>query len=120
MSERILTIRIESTEAMFDRARRAAARLDAGETGILEENLSFESMATYLAAITPKRVSLVCTLRKLGPSSIRALSRAVERDYKSVHLDVSKLMELGIIEKRSDDLIEAPYDWIVSKIHLAA
>jgi predicted transcriptional regulator len=52
--------------------------------------------------------------------SIRALSKDLERDYKSVHGDVSKLMELGLIIKRDDGKIEAPYDRIISDIRMAA
>jgi predicted transcriptional regulator len=120
MTERILTIRVESADEMFDRVSDIARRLDAGDPGCRDESLSFESMSTFLAAITPKRLSLVSALKKLGPCSIRALSRAVGRDYKTIHLDVTKLTDLGLIEKRDNDLIEAPYDWIVSKLRLAA
>ena len=48
--------------------------------------------------------------------SIRALSKASGRDYKSVHQDVGKLLELGILEKDRDGRIVAPYDRIVSEI----
>ena len=95
MSDRTLHIRIESTEDLFRRARAIARKIDKG-------------------------VQLLAYLSKQGPASIRALSKELERDYKSVHGDVTKLMELGLIVKREDGRIEAPYKRIISDWRLAA
>jgi predicted transcriptional regulator len=120
MTERTLHIRIESTDELFDRARVVARKIDKGEHRNYGEHLSFTDMQTYLASLTPKRLELLASLNKSGPLSIRALSKAIERDYKSVHQDVKMLMNLGLIVKRDDGLIEAPYDRIISDIRMAA
>ena len=120
MKERTLHIRIESTDELFDRARAVARKIDRGEHRNYGEHLSFTDIQTYLASLTPKRLELLAALNKGGASSIRALSKLIERDYKSVYQDVKMLMELGLIIKRDDGLIEAPYDRIISDIRMAA
>jgi len=59
-------------------------------------------------------------LNEYGPSSIRKLSLILGRDYKTVYQDVRTLLELGIIQKREDGLIEAPYDRIVTDLRFTA
>ena len=70
--------------------------------------------------MTPRRLETTFQLNNLGPSSIRALAKAVSCDYKSIYQDVQKLIELGLIEKREDGLIEAPYDRIVTDLRFTA
>ena len=120
MSDRVLYIHIESETSFFDRAITSAKRLDAGLKISSPEHLSFTTYEQFTAALSDKRMELLSVLKGLGPSSIRALSKRVARDYKSVHGDVGRLMELGLIEKREDGLIEAPFDKIVSEIRLKA
>ena len=120
MKERTLHIRIESTDAMFRRARASARKLDKGDTRSQGEHLSFADLPTFLAALTTKRLELVTLLKKIGPCSIRALSIGAARDYKSVYQDVKLLSDLGLIVKREDAKIEAPYDRIISDIRMAA
>lgn len=85
-----------------------------------EDHLNFIGLQSFLSTLTAKRWALLKLLNSNGPMSIRALSKQLERDYKSVHGDIGKLMTLGLIVKREDGLIEAPYDRIVSDIRMAA
>jgi len=120
MSSRTLNVRIESFEEMMARTRAIAKRIDRGEFKNFGEHLSFTTYEQFTAAFTGKRYELLSVLKSEGPSSIRALSKRLARDYKSVHGDVGRLMEIGLIEKREDGLIEAPYDKIISEINLKA
>jgi predicted transcriptional regulator len=120
MKKRTITVRIESDDTFFDRARAIAKRIDKGEIRDYGEHLSFATYEQFTSAFSEKRYDLLRRLKAHGPCSIRALSKDLTRDYKSVHGDVKKLLELGLIEKRNDGLIEAPYDTIVSEISLKA
>ena len=120
MTERIIHIHIETAAETMSRMLAVARRLDKGERKPFGEHLSFTTYEQFIAALSDKRMELLSVLKGLGPSSIRALSKQVARDYKSVHGDVSRLMEIGLIEKREDGLIEAPFDKIVSEIRLKA
>ena len=59
-------------------------------------------------------------LRASGPSSIRALSTALARDYKSVHTDVVLLADAGLIKRNKDGSISAPWDKVQAELRLAS
>jgi predicted transcriptional regulator len=74
--------------------------------------ISFSTAAQLFAVFTPKRWELIEQLQKLGPSSIRGLTRALGRDVRRVHDDVSVLLEWGIIERDEGRKVFVPYDVI--------
>lgn len=121
MKKRVIRLHISNAEDVGQRFVSAWNRAERGDAVASDEDhLSFVGLKAYLSTLTPKRWELLKSLNADGPQSIRALSKLLGRDYKSVHGDVGKLMELGLIVKRDDGLIEAPYDRIISDIRLAA
>ena len=50
----------------------------------------------------------------------RALAKALGRDYKNVHRDVTELLRLGLIEKNEAGRILVPWDEIDAHLDLAA
>lgn len=84
------------------------------------EHVTFLSTEAFVAALSPKRLALLRHVHKEGPCSVRALSMALERDYKSVHQDVAKLLASGLLARRADKRIEAPWDRMVAEVDLAA
>ena len=82
--------------------------------------LDFTSLAELLGALTAKRLALLDTLAGQPGLSIRALAGKLGRDYKNVHGDVGVLMELGLIERRADGTLKAPYDELVVRAPLTA
>lgn len=72
--------------------------------------LSFESARSLFAELTPARLDLLDTLRRLGPCSVYALAKSAERNYSNVHTDVSRLEELGLIEKSEDGSVSVPFE----------
>jgi predicted transcriptional regulator len=81
--------------------------------------LSFESARSLFAELTPARLDLLDTLRRVGPCSIYALAKAAERNYSNVHTDVSRLEELGLIERSADDAISVPFESVEILVPLA-
>lgn len=81
--------------------------------------LSFESARALFAELTPARLDLLDTLRKLGPCSVYALAKAAERNYSNVHTDVVRLEELGLIERGDDNAISVPYEAVEILLPLA-
>ena len=81
--------------------------------------LSFESARSLFADLTPARLDLLDTLRKVGPCSVYALAKAAERNYSNVHTDVSRLVELGLIERNDDSAVSVPYDAVEILLPLA-
>ena len=80
----------------------------------------FTELETLLKTLTPQRFVLLRQLHQMGPSSIRALAKALGRDYKNVHRDVTELLRLGLIEKNEAGRILVPWDEIDARLDLAA
>jgi predicted transcriptional regulator len=81
--------------------------------------LSFESARSLFADLTPARVDLLDTLRRLGPCSVYALAKAAERNYSNVHTDIARLEVLGLIERTEDGSIWVPYESVQILVPLA-
>jgi len=89
----------------------AAAQIAAAQKGHAPDfRLSFESARSLFAELTPARLDLLDTLRRIGPCSVYALAKSAERNYSNVHTDVSRLEELGLVEKAEDGSVSVPYD----------
>jgi predicted transcriptional regulator len=71
------------------------------------------------AELTPARLVLLDKLRRVGPCSIYALAKAAERNYSNVHTDVSRLEELGLIERSEDGAVSVPYEAVEILVPLA-
>jgi predicted transcriptional regulator len=81
--------------------------------------LSFESARSLFTELTPARLDLLDTLRRVGPCSIYALAKAAERNYSNVHTDVSRLEELGLIERSEEGAISVPFESVEILVPLA-
>ena len=100
--------------------RTAREQLVAARHGrALDYRLSFESAKSLFADLTPARLDLLDTLRKAGPCSVYALAKTAERNYSNVHTDVSRLEELGLIERNDDGAVSVPYDAVEILLPLA-
>lgn len=100
--------------------RTARSQLAAARQGKTPDfRLSFESAKSLFSDLTPARLDLLDTLRKTGPCSVYALAKAAERNYSNVHTDVSRLEELGLIERGDDSTISVPYDAVEILLPLA-
>ncbi len=85
-----------------------------------EVHLNFENLTMLLSIVTPKRLEILKTLRQQGAMSIKALSTLLNRDYKNVHVDVSSLLQVDLIEKTKSGKINAPWDVIDAHLRLVA
>lgn len=81
---------------------------------------TFSSPAQLFSVISPKRWELIERLQQTGPSTIRGLARALDRDVKRVHDDVTAMIEWGLVERREDGLVHVPYSVIHAEFDLKA
>jgi predicted transcriptional regulator len=81
--------------------------------------LSFESARSLFADLTPARVDLLDTLRRVGPCSVYALAKAAERNYSNVHTDIARLEVLGLIERDEEGSVSVPYESVEIFVPLA-
>ena len=84
------------------------------------ERVYFLDVETMIRTLTSRRLDLLNALRKTGPTSVRAISQQLKRDYKNVYSDVKLLKQVGLIETDKEELISVPWDRIAAEIPLAA
>lgn len=113
----VLRIRKNSKATVAAMGENFVRAWKSGRSG--EHVFTFESPSALFRAVTPKRWELLERLQATGPSSIRALARALERDVKRVHEDVVALIEIGLIEKARGE-VHVPYDVIEADFALRA
>jgi predicted transcriptional regulator len=104
---------LEEDTAAFLRAWRAA---DQGAP-IAEHVLSFESWDGLAAVLTGERYRLLRHLHQHPEPSVSALARALGRQYRRVHADVTALEQAGLLE-RSAGTVRPTADTIRADIRL--
>ena len=100
----------ESTRRFVDAWHRA----ERGES-FRERHLTFESWDVLARVLTGKRMELLRYVRRHKVTSIRALAKALGRDYSNVHADVQALAAAGLLDA-TDSGVRADYDAIETKI----
>jgi predicted transcriptional regulator len=112
MTQALVQIRPDSDAAF---AEEIELTKEAMRTGIPSEPIAtftFSSVTQMFSVFSPKRWELIQQLQKLGPSTIRGLTRALGRDVRRVHDDIGTLMEWGIVERDESGKVFVPYDVI--------
>jgi predicted transcriptional regulator len=100
--------------------RAAAQQVAAARQGRSPDfRLSFESARSLFAELTPERLDLLDTLRRVGPCSVHALAKAADRNYSDVHTDVLRLEELGLVERSEDGSVSVPFESVEILVPLA-
>jgi predicted transcriptional regulator len=80
-----------------------------------ERHLTFENWDALARVLTGKRVELLRYVRRHEVKSVRALAKALARDYSNVHADVQALAAAGLVDT-ADGGVQADYDAIETKI----
>jgi predicted transcriptional regulator len=100
-----------------DAARRFVDAWHRAERGEVfhERHLAFESWDALTRVLTAKRMELLRYVHRHDVPSVRALAKALGRDYSNVHADVQALAAAGLIEA-GDAGVRADYDAIETRI----
>ena len=114
---RLLELRLGGAGDALDRFEAAWNRAAAGRAPVLRV-LSLQDLPALLRTMSPARWSLLERLKTEGPMSIYELAKRLQRDYKNVHTDVTKLAELGLVEKRADASVAVPWETVRAELHL--
>jgi predicted transcriptional regulator len=89
-------------------------RAERGEN-FRERHVAFENWDALARVLTSKRMEVLRYVRRHKVKSVRALAKALERDYSNVHADVQALTAAGLVDA-TDDGLHADYDAIETKI----
>jgi predicted transcriptional regulator len=113
---RLLQLRIAGAGDALDRFEAAWNRQAQDGKAVSLSILSFEDLPLLLRTLTPARWALMESLRKEAAASIYELAKKLGRDYKNVHTDVSRLLELGLIERRADGSVAVAWDGVRAEL----
>lgn len=119
MTDRNINVHIGSLTDMGERFKVAWKDAEAGRK-VSRDHVTFLSLETFMAAMSPRRLDLMRHLRREGAMSVRKLARGLARDYKSVHREVALLIGAGLIERRAADEVAVAWDRAVTELDLAA
>ena len=89
-------------------------RAERGEN-FKERHLAFENWETLARVLSNKRMELLGYVRRNNVTSVRALAKALGRDYSNVHADVQALAKAGLLNTNSEG-VHADYDAIETRI----
>lgn len=105
---KVLELRIGDVRDALDRFEAAWNRRTEGRKTL--HVLSMADLPLLLKTLTPARWDLLARLREAGPLSIYELAKRLARDYKNVHTDVTRLADIGLIERAADGRVSVPWD----------
>ena len=118
MTEAIIRIVNDDNAVLEEAGARFKKTWKTGKAG--PAVFTFNSPAQLFSVISPKRWQLIERLQHLGPSTVRGLARALNRDVKRVHDDVMAMMEWGLVERNDAGLVHVPYSVIHAAFDLKA
>jgi len=110
-------IEVSRKGSVFQAAAQQLA--DARKGQVPDFRLSFESARSLFAELTPARLDLLDTLRRVGPCSVYAVAKTAKRNYSNVHTDVARLEELGLVERDENGSVSVPFDAVEILVPLA-
>ena len=118
--KRKIEISVGNVAGALDRFEQVWRRGVARGKGVPELTLTFASLPVLLKNLTPARWTLIEHLKRSGPLSINELARRLGRHYKNVHTDVTRLIEIGLVERGDDQRVTVTWDIVTAQMQLAA
>lgn len=107
----MLRVTVETDEEFSEAVTANLARLERGESAESTPTLSFTSYAELMGTFTPTTLDLIATIRHENPASMNEAARAVERDVKNVHNQLTRLESLGVIYFAEEGQSKRPVVW---------
>jgi len=120
MKQQRIEIGISTAKESYRKFIDAWHKAESGKTTDVEVHLNFEDLETLVSVLTTKRLELLKALRRQGPMSVRALSKALDRDYRNVHVDTAGLEAVDLIQRGDDGLVFSAWDVIDAQLRLVA
>lgn len=104
-----LRVTVESFDDMREETRETAQAVAEGDSP--PALVSFATVDELRTILTPRRVELLQTLMQIdgAAESITALADDLDRDYRPVHDDVTRLADYGLVFIVEDGRAKRPY-----------
>ncbi len=117
---RVMQVRVGTAADALDRFEDAWNRVASGASAPPLYAILFSDLPALLAALTLRRWQMLERLRAGGPTTIFALAKLLNRNYKNVHTDVTRFADMGLVERRRDGLIAVPWDVVRADLRLGS
>jgi len=113
-----LYVRVSSRDDALDRFEAAWHLASGRKPPAPLALLSFADLPLLAKTLTPARWDLLQKLAGAGPQTVYGLAKLLGRDYKNVHTDVARLLELKILERNRDDQVTVPWRAVRAELRL--
>ena len=113
-----LSLRVSSRDDALDRFEAAWHLASGRQAPAPLAVLSFADLPLLMKTLTPARWELLKRLAKAGPQTVYGLAKLLERDYKNVHTDVARLLELNLIEKDAESQVHVSWNAVRAELRL--
>ena len=90
-----IVVEVKSVE---DTLKEVMGKIKGGKSVKKKESISFSNIDIMRRVLTNKRLELIKAIKKYKPKSIYQLAKIVNRDSKSVNLDIRLLSKLGMVD----------------------
>jgi predicted transcriptional regulator len=107
----LLTVRIATPEDVFDDLEDSFAALDAGERPDEQLEVVLQREEDLARLLRPRNLTLLRTIAREAPASIRETARLVDRDVRQVHDDLTHLAEMNLLRFETDGRAKRPVVW---------
>lgn len=107
----VLTIRIASTDAVFDELEERFASLDDGSRPEPMYEVVLQRETDLNRLLRSNTVELLRTIAREEPASIRETARLVDRDIKQVYDNLIDLEEMNLVRFHPDGRSKRPVVW---------
>jgi predicted transcriptional regulator len=106
-----LLVTVETDQQFHEEVTANLERLERGDSAQSTPTLSFHSYDDLMSTFTPTTLDLIATIRREQPTSMNEAARAVERDVKNVHEQLTRLESLGVIYFAEEGQSKRPVVW---------
>jgi predicted transcriptional regulator len=106
-----LRVTVETDEQFYEEVTTNLDRLERGEAAESTPTLSFQNYDDLMRTFTPTTLDLLATIRREQPASMNEAARAVGRDVKNVHEQLTRLESLGVIYFAEEGQSKRPVVW---------
>lgn len=103
MKVKNIIIEVKSIEETLNEAKEVMEKLKKGQLVKKKESVSFNNVDVMRKVLTNKRLELIKAIKKYKPKSIYELAKIVNRDSKSVNVDLKILNNLGMVDLKSTE-----------------
>jgi predicted transcriptional regulator len=112
-------IEVNRRGSIFDTAAEQIAAARAGAE--VDYRLGFESARALFSEVTPERLEILDTLRRVGRCRAEALAGQLPapRDSHELTEDIDRLETLGLLERAQDQVLSVPFESIEIRLPLA-